>query len=130
MCVILALVIIRTMVRRNGTPVGPILMLSYKNHALDEFLCDVLKFSPHLHQGQLIRLGVISNPELYPYAERNTSDEREAERDVQRRVYIQRAGRAMARALLLLARCPERHTASAVVILKAMEILACCADGY
>ena len=38
-----------------GTP--PILVLSYKNHAIDEFLLDLIKAEWRLSQGGLIRIG-------------------------------------------------------------------------
>lgn len=51
-----------------GSP--PILILSYKNHAIDEFLVDLLKFEKR--SLRLIRLGGKSDhPDLGQYSERN-----------------------------------------------------------
>lgn len=54
---ILALDMIREAARAAGQPLGPIVVLSYKNHALDEILLDVLHSracSPKM-RGGLIR---------------------------------------------------------------------------
>ena len=50
--------------------ISAVLVLSYKNHALDEFLCDVLEFSPGFKQrGHLIRTGKPERPELMNHTE-------------------------------------------------------------
>ena len=55
-------------------------MLSYKNHALDEFLCDVVEHSPiKLTPGMLIRTGKPENAALMSYAERGSAGEKKAE---------------------------------------------------
>ena len=41
-CLVLALNLIRKKAESKGHAVGPVLVLSYKNHALDEFLLDVI----------------------------------------------------------------------------------------
>lgn len=53
----------------KGTP--PILVLSYKNHAIDEFLLDLVHTERGLH-GSMIRIGggASSDPRLLPYSER------------------------------------------------------------
>ena len=79
----LALMQVREIVRKNGGNTGPIIMLSYKNHALDEFLVDVLKSSGDLNgnRSMLIRLGNPENFALKGFTEKRSSAESE-HRDV------------------------------------------------
>ena len=76
---------------------GPILMLSYKNHALDEFLMDVVKFHEasisRLLPGELIRTGKPESETLLPYCERNSPEERAADAALSRLLTIQRTAR-------------------------------------
>lgn len=124
MCIILALVIIRKHVRKNGTSVGPILMLSYKNHALEEFLGDVLKFAPELLPGQLIRCGKVELPALQAYSEFNSKDEREAEKELQRCIQLQRSARAASKAWVELSRSQEYRAATAVdAVMRVVQLL-------
>lgn len=124
MCVILALVIIREYVRKNGSPVGPILMLSYKNHALDEFLTDVLKFAPLLKSGDLVRCGKVEHPELVDYSETNSKDEKLAEVALQQCIRTQRTARAASKSWLELARSLEFTTPVAEhIVRRVMELL-------
>ena len=98
MALVLALVVIRDTVRAAGVPVGPVLMLSYKNHALDEFLLDVLKYSKgSLRPKALIRSGKPDTPELDEYRERFSEEERLAEDVLQQRVGVQRRAYRMAK---------------------------------
>jgi hypothetical protein len=103
---VLALVLVRKYAKRAGFPVGPVLMLSYKNHALDEFLCDVLKSSAtsgrhshHSHSdnaltpGKLVRCGKPDNEELLAYTERNSPAERKLQDVLVHRITIQRKAR-------------------------------------
>lgn len=48
----------------------PILILSYKNHAIDEFLLDLIKVEPSL---RMIRMGDSPEPKLSSYSEKNAS---------------------------------------------------------
>jgi hypothetical protein len=85
-----ALTIIRKYWMQVNGSVGspPILVLSYKNHATDEFLVDLLKVNPSLSGGgrskyssrfsgfsggnsQLVRFGNPNDPALIPYSERS-----------------------------------------------------------
>ena len=68
-CLVLALDIIRSAAQKAGQAVGPVVILSYKNHALDEFLDDVVKAS-HFSQGQLIRAGKPENEGLQKFSEK------------------------------------------------------------
>jgi hypothetical protein len=54
-----------------GTP--PILVLSYKNHAIDEFLVDLVKAEPASSlRNKLIRIGgQCKDPRLFQFSERN-----------------------------------------------------------
>ncbi len=124
MCIILALVIVRKYVLKNGNPVGPILMLSYKNHALEEFLTDVLKFAAWLRPGQLVRCGKVEHPELLDFSEFNSKDERQAEVALQQCIRMQRGARAVSKSWLELARSLEFTTPEAEkVVLRVMELL-------
>ena len=124
MCIILALVIVRKYVLKNGNSVGPILMLSYKNHALEEFLTDVLKFAPWLRPGQLVRCGKVDHPELLDFSEFNSKDERQAEVALQQCIRTQRAARATAKSWLELARSLEFTSPVAEkAVLRVMELL-------
>ena len=49
----IGLVIIRTILAMEQRPKGPILVLTYKNHALDEFLKELLQYFP----GEVVRVG-------------------------------------------------------------------------
>lgn len=76
---VLALDLIRSAAMREGHPdVGPILVLSYKNHALDEVLLDVLKAKKH-QRGALVRCGKAEDQELSAYTEQRTAEERTAQ---------------------------------------------------
>lgn len=70
-CLVLAFVIIKRVFGIRG----PILTLSYKNHALDEFLKDIL--SNGIRRG-LIRVGKADIPELYDYQEKRSHEEADA----------------------------------------------------
>lgn len=66
----------------TGRSLGPILSLSYKNHALDEFLLDCLKNHSNLSQkdNALIRLGKPENEELMNYTEKRSKSESVAQK--------------------------------------------------
>ena len=101
---VLALVEVRKSVAACGQAVGPILMLSYKNHALDEFLCDVLSFAqPPFRHGSLIRTGKAENAQLTSFGEKNSAFEKAAEAELVRRISVQRAALRVARTWLDLA---------------------------
>ena len=78
----MALNLIKEACQANGTSLGPILVLSYKNHALDEFLLDILKNKngnqPSFPKGTLIRAGKADNEELYDYMEQHSKEEKQA----------------------------------------------------
>ncbi|KAG1712489.1 hypothetical protein DVH05_000233 [Phytophthora capsici] len=104
--VVRALIIIRDLWKRKNREVGdpPILVLSYKNHAIDEFLLDLLRSEPTLDHGptrrqsfaryyvnngfkKLIRIGGGCNePELEPYRERNAAFSDPRVRKVSKRI--------------------------------------------
>ncbi|KAL3917663.1 MAG: hypothetical protein SGILL_004608, partial [Bacillariaceae sp.] len=71
-----ALMIIRELwlKKTNNLASPPILVLSYKNHAIDEFLVDLVKAEPRkLSQSKLIRIGgQCKDQRLALYSERNT----------------------------------------------------------
>jgi replication-associated recombination protein RarA len=72
-----ALIIIRDlwMKKNPSLKMPPILVLSYKNHAIDEFLCDLLASASCLRAtNKLIRIGGhCSDPRLTRYSERSAS---------------------------------------------------------
>jgi hypothetical protein len=83
-CLVLALMKIRSFVQKLGKNVGPIIALSYKNHALDEFLLDVLRHGPDLRkEGKLIRVGKPEAEELMRHTERRSEEESRAKRDLE-----------------------------------------------
>jgi hypothetical protein len=83
-CLILAFAILRDILRERGESIGPILTLSYKNHALDEFVVDLLRQKPSLSHGQaLIRLGKPDNIELDNFTERNSVAESRANKELE-----------------------------------------------
>ena len=88
----LALDVVRTTALKFGKSVGPILVLSYKNHALDEFLCDVLRFS-HMKTGMLIRTGKAESAELSSFSEKFSPQEQSAQEELTRRVSTLRSAR-------------------------------------
>ena len=97
MCLVLALDIIRKIAQSEGHAVGPVLVLSYKNHALDEFLLDVknqyessnasnftsrfsaLFTNKCLRPGMLIRTGKPDIDSLNIFTERFSPLERDAQ---------------------------------------------------
>lgn len=89
MCLVLAFTILRDIVKQQGKSVGPILTLSYKNHALDEFLLDVLKQDPRLKSGaSLVRLGKPDNAELERHTEKYSNKETAAQKELDRRIKV------------------------------------------
>ena len=116
MCVVLSLAVIRSHANKNGQNLGPVLMLSYKNHALDEFLCDILDSAPsRLRQGQLIRCGKPESNKLDEFTERNSVGETKLTDELNRRIRIQRAARDIARLWVDLSRTLGTYSFSANV---------------
>lgn len=71
-----ALMRIRILWMEHNPSVGrpPILVLSYKNHAVDEFLCDLLTAERRVFAGgtqQMIRIGNPGDARLQPHSERS-----------------------------------------------------------
>ncbi|XP_065661934.1 uncharacterized protein LOC136084819 [Hydra vulgaris] len=68
--IVQALLIIQELWNSVDSTVGmrPILVLSYKNHAIDEFLTDLVKAEHHVN---LIRIGNSDEPALHRYSEKN-----------------------------------------------------------
>mmetsp|Transcript_7849 Transcript_7849/g.19502 ORF Transcript_7849/g.19502 Transcript_7849/m.19502 type:complete len:272 (+) Transcript_7849:1160-1975(+) len=93
-----ALDMIRTAALREGVLVGPIIVLPYKNHALDEILLDVLKQSG-LRKRELIRCGRTEEETLSEFVEQNSHEERAARGELSRRVACMRALRRSVRDL-------------------------------
>ncbi|KAG6968336.1 hypothetical protein JG687_00003807 [Phytophthora cactorum] len=104
--VVRALLVIRDLWKRKNGEIGdpPILVLSYKNHAIDEFLLDLLRSEPtldhtprhntsfgryYLNNGfkKLVRIGGgCSEPELESYRERNVAFSDPSVRKVSERI--------------------------------------------
>ena len=98
MCLVLAYELIRKAAASAGLQLGPILMLSYKNHALDEFLADIVKFSPsNINSGMLIRAGKPENEILMKFAERTSPLELSTQAILNERILILRSTDYVAR---------------------------------
>jgi hypothetical protein len=69
MCLVLALDLIRSKLELEGKCVGLILVLSYKNHSLDEFLLDIVANDPDIMPGMLVRTGSSDNEAIQKFLE-------------------------------------------------------------
>lgn len=90
-CLVLALSKIRQFVKHKlGSSLGPIIVLAYKNHALDEFLVDVLRADVMLmkEKGRLIRLGKPDEEMLLEFTETRNRMEFEAQKELENRLEI------------------------------------------
>ena len=77
---------------------GPILVLSYKNHALDEFLVDILEsYNRKIWHGFLIRTGKPEHEALRKFSERNSAEEFAAQNELCVRLEVQRQARRVAK---------------------------------
>ena len=111
-CLVLALDLIRSKAESRGHAVGPILVLSYKNHALDEFLIDVISQYEastrwHLQPGMLIRTGKPDIDNLERFTEKHSPMERFAKDNLERIVSVQKSVRSVVKDLLECARSLE-----------------------
>ena len=96
----LALDIIREVVKSTGRNVGPIVALSYKNHAVDEFLVDALQNQKTLgRSGRLIRvrLGKPEDEELMSYTEKRSVHESTAQKELDNRLGVIRRAKELMR---------------------------------
>jgi hypothetical protein len=138
-CLVLALNLIRKKAESRGHAVGPVLVLSYKNHALDEFLLDVISqynssnrsYRPQLlpgrwdhydngelRPGMLIRTG---NPEiesLNNFRERHSPLELNAKRHLTSIIDVLRNSRNFRKLLYDCARSLETIALSDVSLKK------------
>jgi hypothetical protein len=154
-CLVLALNLIRKKAESRGHAVGPVLVLSYKNHALDEFLLDVISqynssnrsYRPQLLRGRwdhydngelrpgmLIRTG---NPEiesLIHFRERHSPLELEAKQHLMEIIDVLRNSRNVRKLLYDCARSLDTKALSDVSLKKVflnfvshneIEILSC-----
>ena len=112
-CLVLALDVIRNAVEHAGFPMGPILVLSYKNHSLDEFLLDIIEHYPKQWRGFLIRTGKPDEEALQGYSERSTPAEYAAQEELGRRLEVQRHTLQVAKDWLDCCRYLETLAASA-----------------
>lgn len=117
-CLVLALDLIRKKAESQGQAVGPILVLSYKNHALDEFLCDVVtqystssndftRYQKTLRPGMLIRTGKPEIDTLEQFMEKHSPLEIKARQNLEDIVMAQRKTRSVIKDLLECARSLE-----------------------
>lgn len=121
MCLVLALNLIRKKAEAYGHAVGPVLVLSYKNHALDEFLLDVIsQYSTgsscpdhnnryrithdRLLPGMLIRTGKPDIESLSEFKERHSPLEFRAQRHLMEIIEVQRNARNVRKLLYECAR--------------------------
>ena len=106
----LALDLIRSAAEHDHIAVGPVLVMAYKNHALDEFILDAVDKYPANKQwpGFLIRTGQRSDdPSLHHFGERNSRAEQAAQQELTRRQEVQRQTRRVGRDWLDCARSLE-----------------------
>lgn len=121
----LALDLIRKKAESRGHAVGPILVLSYKNHALDEFLIDVISQYEaatkkslsslrgyaqrdwYLQPGWMIRTGKPDIESLERYTEKYLPLEKNAKINLERIISVQRNARSVIKEVLECARSLE-----------------------
>jgi hypothetical protein len=88
-CLALAFDVIRQSSESEGHKVGPILIMSYKNHALDEFLSDLIAHSSfHSRPGMLIRCGKPELEALQSFTESHAPGEFEKRDELSRRIAV------------------------------------------
>lgn len=109
----MALDLVRRKAESEGHAVGPILVLSYKNHALDEFLIDVINqyqtSKRYLQPGMLIRTGKPDIEILENFTERNSNLERSARTNLEGIMLVQKNTRNLIKELLECARNLETN---------------------
>jgi hypothetical protein len=94
---IAALDLVRQAAIAEGHAVGPIITLSYKNHALDEVLLDVLKLIGELRlPGALIRCGKPEDVQLTAHKESTSPSEMRWENELSERLSVLRRARDLA----------------------------------
>lgn len=133
---ILALDRIREAAKESGQALGPIVVLSYKNHALDEVLLDLLQ-SPSCTPAMkrtLIRCGNPESEDLQPYREKNSQLERSAEEELSQRLSALRQANRTAKdwhdlGILLPLACAELKHQNYVNALEGIPILSEWAPG-
>ena len=131
MCLVLALDLIRKKAELAGHAVGPVLVLSYKNHALDEFLIDVIdqyngsyssvnynsynpRFSNRLRPGMMIRTGKPDIDSLNEFSERSSPLEHEARTILANIILVKRQAKNIIKAWLECCRYLENNLYSEV----------------
>lgn len=93
-CLALAFDVIRSNAEREGHAIGPIIILSYKNHALDEFLVDMISHAASpMRPGMLIRCGKPDLEALAHFTERGSPMEYDKRDELSRRINILRQAR-------------------------------------
>ena len=106
----LALDVIRKKAESIGHAVGPVLVLSYKNHALDEFLLDIITHYPRItyrdrhDHGILIRTGKPEIESLQNYTEKHSTFETKAKYHLAKVLDIQKKSRNFVKSLYDCAR--------------------------
>lgn len=88
-----ALSLVRSHAISSGLSVGPIVVLAYKNHALDGILLDVLKTNEFSRRGQLLRCGMPENVELKNHVEWKSNETKLAESLLDQRISLMRSFR-------------------------------------
>lgn len=105
MQLVMALDTIRKYAQEAGASVGPIVLLSYKNGALNEMLVDVLQSDQRFARtGALIRCGNPDDPRLIKYKESATREESHAQMVLAERLACVRNARRTVRDWRELAR--------------------------
>jgi len=133
---ILALDRIRDAAEDSGQALGPIVVLSYKNHALDEVLLDLLG-SPNCSAAMkrtLIRCGNPESEALQLYREKNSQLERSAEEELSKRLLTLRQANRTAKdwydlGILLTLACAELKNQNSETALDDIPVLSEWAPG-
>jgi hypothetical protein len=89
-CLALAFNEVRDLLEEHGFVVGPVVILAYKNHALDEFLVDMLSHVNGHADNLLIRCGNPDNENLQRYREKSTKRELERKAILDNRLCVLR----------------------------------------
>ncbi len=121
--------LIRKKAELVGHAVGPVLVLSYKNHALDEFLIDVIdqynssyssvnsynpRSSNRLRPGMMIRTGKPDIESLNEFSERSSPLEHEARAILANIILVKRQAKNIIKAWLECCRHLENNLYSEV----------------
>lgn len=102
---------------KAGHALGPVLVMSYKNHALDEFLMDIVnEYQGSRWPGFLIRTGTPELEILKKFSERSSAGEHAAQDELCTRLGVQRQARRVAKDWIDLSRSLDTVSNSKAVV--------------